>query len=74
MAAEVSKARIAAEACRAFGIKCKTIGQRSQSTACHPRCALYDLVIDLEARTRAQRARVSIKSAMAKALGYSLRA
>jgi hypothetical protein len=78
MAAEVSKARIAAEAVQGgdavFGIECKTIGQRSQSTACHPRCALYDLVIDLEARTRAQRARVSIKSAMAKALGYSLRA
>ena len=69
MAAEVSKARIAAEAVQGgdavFG---------SQSTACRPRCALYDLVIDLEARMRAQRARVSIKSAMAKALGYSLRA
>jgi hypothetical protein len=61
MAAEVSKARIAAEAVQGgdavFGTECKTIGQRSQSTACHPRCALYDLVIDLEARMRAQRAR-----------------
>ena len=77
MAAEVSKARIAAEAVQGgdavFGIECKTIARgRNQPLAIRGVRSMTLLSISKPGCERS--ARVSIKSAMAKALGYSLRA